>query len=395
MSVYSKIFHSHTKKENMDTSTKFQVDKVEFEQERTKLFQCFLKEQSLTDVTLVNDDDLEISAHKVILSSISPVLRRIFERRPQDQPVLFLRGVKSDHLRALVDYIYTGEASIDVNNLNEFIQVGKDLKIVGLTDDDDEEEASNDHNSPEKIVLEESSLSIEPVKAEPIIENETRTGIRKEAPVELMELTHIQEKAPEVDQVLVASARARMLREEYFYNFDKKKNAMMTQVSGNMWKCTKCKREMKKPHLREHVDTHMEGDFNYKCRFCNNIFNRCMKFQRHLTPCITEAILNKTLTHDNVKLPAPVQSFKTVTVQEYELMVDKHLRRSGEAPHFEWTCSQCDHKTTHKDMLIDHIETMHLDQFCFQCESCRKTQTKYSVYRRHYKICLKSSKTKV
>ena len=379
----------------MDTSTKFQVDKVEFEQERTKLFHSFLKDQSLTDVTLVNDEDLEINAHKIILSSISPVLRKIFERRPQEQPILFLRGVKSDHLRALVDYIYTGEASIDVNNLNEFIQVGTDLKIVGLTDDDDEE-ASNDHISATKIVLEESSISIEPVKAEPIIENETSTGIRKNLSGGLMELTNSQEKGPEVDQVLVASARARALTEGYFYNYDKKKNALMTQVSGQMWKCTKCKKEMKKYHLKEHVGIHMEGQFNYTCRFCNNTFTRCMKFQRHLTPCITEAILNKTLTHETVKLQAPPElNYQTVSVQEYELMVDKHLRRSGENPHFEWTCSQCDHKTTQKDMLMDHIENMHLDQICFPCESCRKTQTKYSVYRRHYKTCLKSSKSKV
>ena len=61
-----------------------------------------------------------------------------------------------------------------------------------------------------------------------------------------MELTNSQEKGPEVDQVLVASARARALTEGYFYNYDKKKNALMTQVSGQMWKCTKCKKEMKK-----------------------------------------------------------------------------------------------------------------------------------------------------
>ena len=377
----------------MDTSTKFQVDKVEFEQERTKVFQSLLNQFSLTDVTLVNDEDLEISAHKIILSSVSPVLRRIFERRPKDQPILFLRGVKSDHLKALVDYIYTGEASIDVNNLNEFIQVGKDLKIVGLTDDDDEEaEVINNPSPPRNIVLEESSLSINPVKAEPIIENEN--VISKSFGGELMEITNVQARPQDVDQVLVASARARMLTEEYFYNYDKKKNAMMTQVSGILWKCNQCKKEMKKTHLKEHVGIHLEGDFNYTCRYCNNTFTKCMKFQRHLTPCITEAIINKTLTHETVKLPAPEQNYKTVTVQEYELMVDKHLRRSGEAPHFEWSCSQCDHKTTQKDTLIDHIETMHLDQICFRCESCGKTQMKHSVYRRHYKTCWKNSKSK-
>ena len=151
---------------------------------------------------------------------------------------------------------------------------------------------------------------------------------------------------------------------------------------------------MKKHHLKEHVATHMEGDFNYTCRYCNNTFTKCSKFQRHLTPCITEAILNKTLTHETVKLKAIEQNYKTVSVQEYERMVDKHLRRSGEAPHFEWSCSQCDHKTTQKDLLIDHIETIHLDQIRFQCESCGKYQTKYSVYRRHYKTCVRSAKTR-
>ena len=201
------------------------MDKIEFEQERTKVFQSLLKNLSLTDVTLVNDEDLEINAHKLILSSVSPVLRKIFERRPRDQPLLFLRGVKSEHLRALIDYIYTGEASIDVSDLNDFIQVGKDLKIVGLTDDDEEEDISAKQEDQAKdIVLEESSQNIiETFKGEPIIENEST--LSRKAPGELRTLPNSLETIPEIDQVLVASARARMLTEEYFNVYERKKNS--------------------------------------------------------------------------------------------------------------------------------------------------------------------------
>ena len=375
----------------MDTSTKFQVDKIEFEQERTKVFQSLLKNLSLTDVTLVNDEDLEINAHKLILSSVSPVLRKIFERRPRDQPLLFLRGVKSEHLRALIDYIYTGEASIDVSDLNDFIQVGKDLKIVGLTDDDEEEDISAKQEDQAKdIVLEESSQNIiETFKGEPIIENEST--LSRKAPGELRTLPNSLETIPEIDQVLVASARARMLTEEYFNVYERKKNSLMVQVKGLIWKCKRCPQEMKKHHLKEHVTIHMDGEFSYTCRYCGGHFNKCRTFQRHLTPCIVMAIQAKTLTHETVR-QSPEQNYKTVSVQEYELMVDKHLRRSGEAPHYEWNCSLCGHTTKQKEMLIDHIESDHLHEFVFKCDTCGQTQSKYSVYKKHYKTCFRGER---
>ena len=245
----------------MDTNTRFQVDKVEFEQERTKVFQSFLKNHSLTDVTLVNDEDLEVSAHKLILSSVSPVLRKIFERRPQDQPLLFLRGVKSEHLRAMIDYIYTGETSINVSNLNEFIQVGKDLKIVGLTDDDDDDEEeeggrnANNKDQANSLVLEESSLKIiEAVKEESIIENESSIGgIGKQ-----LSLPNCLENLSEVDKALVASTKTRILTEDYFKAYDRKRNALMVQIKGQLWKCKQCSKEKLKHHLKEHVTSHLD-----------------------------------------------------------------------------------------------------------------------------------------
>ena len=75
----------------------------------------------------------------------------------------------------------------------------------------------------------------EAVKGEPIVEN--GSGIAGKSPGELLALP-----IPEVDQVLMASARARMLTEEYFNDYERKKNALMVQIKGQLWRCKKCSR---------------------------------------------------------------------------------------------------------------------------------------------------------
>ena len=64
-----------------------------------------------------------------------------------------------------------------------------------------------------------------------------------------------------------------------------------------------------------------------------------MKFYKHLNPCIVMSIKNKMLTQDETFEQSQEKEYKTVSVREYEILLDKHLRRSGEAPHFEWNCS--------------------------------------------------------
>jgi len=117
----------------MNTSTHFEVDdKGDFELSKAKVLQDLLRCSSFVDVTLVNDDADQFGVHKLVLSTVSPVLRKIFEKNPQDHPLLFMRGVNSRQLEALVKFIYTGEASVNVNELNDFISLGTDLKITGL-----------------------------------------------------------------------------------------------------------------------------------------------------------------------------------------------------------------------------------------------------------------------
>lgn len=84
-------------------------------QRSTELLDIF-NNQKLLDVTFLTETE-EISAHKLILSTASPVLRRIFERSSERRPILYIRGAKPQHIRALLDFIYKGEASVEFSSL--------------------------------------------------------------------------------------------------------------------------------------------------------------------------------------------------------------------------------------------------------------------------------------
>ena len=62
-----------------------------------------------TDVTLVCNDDKQIQAHKVILSSFSLFFKRMFSSNPHPKPLVFLKGIEIDDINAILDFIYQGK----------------------------------------------------------------------------------------------------------------------------------------------------------------------------------------------------------------------------------------------------------------------------------------------
>ena len=86
-----------------------------------------------SDVTLVGEDRYEVKAHRAILSSCSPVLRKILLDKSDKQPFLNMKGMILDDIKRLLMFIYTGEVAIKRDNLKNFLKTANDLKIAGLT----------------------------------------------------------------------------------------------------------------------------------------------------------------------------------------------------------------------------------------------------------------------
>ena len=92
-------------------------------------------DNDFTNVTIVCNDHQEIKAHKVILSACSKFFRTILLKNPQQNPLIFLKGVNYSVLQALLDFIYLGQTKVEQNDLQVFLDIAKDLQINGLDDE--------------------------------------------------------------------------------------------------------------------------------------------------------------------------------------------------------------------------------------------------------------------
>ena len=49
-------------------------------------------------------------------------------------PIIILKDVKYEELKAMLDYMYRGEVNISQEQLSAFLKTAESLKIKGLTD---------------------------------------------------------------------------------------------------------------------------------------------------------------------------------------------------------------------------------------------------------------------
>ena len=112
----------------------FQLAWKEFNSCTSSTFKDLYTDTDFTDVTLATDDDKQIKAHKVILSSCSSFFRRILLNNPHQHPLLYLKGVKFAQLKSIIQFIYLGQAEVNQDDIQNFMESAKDLEIKGLTE---------------------------------------------------------------------------------------------------------------------------------------------------------------------------------------------------------------------------------------------------------------------
>merc|ERR1712062_528320 len=92
------------------------------------------RNQSLTDVTLVSDEEGEFQAHKIILTSFSPIFCSLLPDNSDNQYV-YLQGVKASVLENLLVFMYRGETFIDNEEITDFLTAARDFKLREFTEE--------------------------------------------------------------------------------------------------------------------------------------------------------------------------------------------------------------------------------------------------------------------
>ena len=93
-------------------------------------FQGFHNNPRFSDVTMITDDFEAIQGHKLILSQASPLLDKLMMF---NNPLVYLRGVKSEVLKTILEYVYTGSVSLKEDQVHTFITVSQELEIRGMS----------------------------------------------------------------------------------------------------------------------------------------------------------------------------------------------------------------------------------------------------------------------
>ena len=106
----------------MTNTDKFCLKWSEFETNIREFFRELREDQNQFDVTLATDDGYQIQAHKIILSAGSKFFCNIMTKTNNQNPFIYLEGIKREQVGNILDFLYNGEANVAQEDLNIFLE---------------------------------------------------------------------------------------------------------------------------------------------------------------------------------------------------------------------------------------------------------------------------------
>ena len=205
------------------------------------------------DVTLVSDDLVPISAHKVVLSSGSKYFRNILKLSANSHSYLCLNGTSSSDLQNVLDFVYSGEVRIYQDEVDRFMLIAQRFELEGLLVKESEEK-----------IIDKEINSLNNYKI----------------------LMSKQEEINAINPIANVDA-SKILVKADFQSIEEMDMNMQKYIESSMegHQCTICRKTSKHSgHIREHVETHLEG-LSYSCHKCGNKYNKRGTFRKHLKFC--------------------------------------------------------------------------------------------------------------
>ena len=262
----------------------------EVESERTKALSSMLTSGEFTDVTIACDDD-QIKAHKVVLSAASEVFQNIFRRNQHKHPLLYFFGVTKQQMEAVLDFIYSGDTKVPMEELDTFLNIAKSLQIKGLvgshSDQDDsntlEENKTLDSttNSFEFPNLDESRIMHE--KSEALVHEDKH----EEEEANISHQKNIISKPSMIEYSSgVTTLKVDDLKNENNQELDQRVNSLLVKSDTGSWSCKECSyAAVKKSHVKEHVEEHITG-FSHYCKVCSKTYYKRVNLRMHQNKCL-------------------------------------------------------------------------------------------------------------
>ena len=222
------------------------------------------EDHDFADVTLACEDGQQVEAHKVILAASSPFFQKLLGRNKHPHPLIYMRGMKSEDLLAIVDFLYRGEANVFQENLDSFLSLAEELQLKGLLGKSDEKDEDQKDTELEKPLIQTSSPTTNTDKI-PKISSER------------------QNHNPGENRTLAVpgtfSGDLEELEERVKSMMEKSENKLTNGRHAD--RCKVCGKEGNGTNIKDHIEAnHLEGII-IPCNLCDKTFRSRNSFRTH------------------------------------------------------------------------------------------------------------------
>ena len=104
----------------------------DFQEKVNFTFKELRANMGFADVTLVCEDGQQIKAHKAVISTLCPFFSEMLKNDFHPHAFIYMMGVRSAELGAVIDFLYKGESTVGQESLNNFLDLAKRLRVIAL-----------------------------------------------------------------------------------------------------------------------------------------------------------------------------------------------------------------------------------------------------------------------
>ena len=241
----------------------------DFQKNVANAFRNLREDKEFADLTLVCEDGNQIEVHKMVLSSSSPFFKKLLAKNKHPHPLIYMRGIKSGDLSAVVDFLYHGEAKVFDEDLDSYLAIAEEFQLMGLMKEPDERVLGGNENQNDQLPK-TKQISQVPLLKETSADNLPSTKPETEKKL----IVPNNDVSSDLDEL-----EARVM------SMMQKSENRLSDTYGNRraYICKECGKEGFVAAIKDHIESnHLEG-IRLPCTHCGKIFRLLIltKSQHH------------------------------------------------------------------------------------------------------------------
>jgi len=253
----------------------------DFQENVIAAFGDFRKDSEFADVTLACEGGQQVLAHKVILSSASFFFMDILRKNKHPHPLIYMRGIKSEDLVAIIDFLYYGETNVYQENLDSFFAVAEELKLEGLTRNHDVQEKEEtpqlqSRKNPSSFTAKEARTKFKESKPSVFT---MKTKLEKNMENGVVEVDALQDifSSKERKQMFMEEGKESYISLQVGEDLEERIESMIEpceKVEGNRASvnksCKVCGLKGQKTDIKRHIESHHISGVSHSCNICGS-----------------------------------------------------------------------------------------------------------------------------